>query len=70
MESETGTLGHADSASRYCPQQQRAGRVAGAVNDNVLVGIPELSELLQIFVDPTPWIILNPNRGPSGVDTR
>lgn len=70
MESETGTLSHTDFVSRYCPQQQRAGRVAGAVNDDLLVRIAELGESFKIFINPAPRIVPNPNRCPGEVDAQ
>src|SRR5207247_3531496 len=62
MEPETCALGHADPAARYRSQQQRAGRVAGSVDDDALAGGPELREFLEIPVDPAPGIVVNSDR--------
>src|SRR5947199_202861 len=59
MEPETCTLRHADPAARYRPQQQRAGRVAGSIDNDALAGLPQVGEAAEIFVDPSTGVLVN-----------
>ena len=52
VEPETCPLGHAYPAAGDRPHQQSAGGVTGPIDDDALTGIPELSESLEVLIDP------------------
>src|SRR5438105_7970825 len=49
MKAQNGLRGDADALARYDAQNERAGRKAGAVDDNTLPGLAHGGKELEIF---------------------
>jgi hypothetical protein len=70
MEPKTCALGHTYPVVWDGPQQQSTRGVTDPINDDALTGISELSESLEVFIDPASRIIVNTNRSGACMDVR